>query len=151
MSGTVPRIASLDHLAPGDSFDLGTLSLPREEVLAFATRFDPQPFHLDDAAAAESIFRTLVASGLHTLSAVFGRLITSGLIADVSLGGNQMDVKWPAPLRPDEEVAVRVEVLDLRPSASRASLGIARLRYVATRTADGVIVLDATGTHFLKR
>lgn len=147
----VPRIASLDDLAPGDAFDLGTLSLPRAEVLEFATRFDPQPFHLDDTAAEQSIFRTLVASGLHTLSAVFGRLISSGLIADVSLGGNQMEVKWPAPLRPDEEVGVQVTVLELRPSASRANLGIARLRYVATRTADGVIVLDVTATHFLKR
>lgn len=148
---SVPRFTSLDQLSPGQSFDLGTLVLPRAEVLDFAGRFDPQPFHLDDAAAETSIFRTLVASGLHTLSAVFGRLITSGLIADVSLGGNQMEIKWPAPLRPDEEVAVRVEVLEVRPSASRANLGIARLRYVATRTADGVVVLDVAATHFLRR
>lgn len=136
---------------PGEDFDLGTLSLPRAEVLAFARRYDPQPFHLDDAAGEASLFRSLVASGLHTLSAVFGHVIESGLIADVSLGGNHMDVKWPAPLRPDEAIAVRAIVVEARPSASRAHLGVARLRYVATRTADGVVVLDVTATHFLKR
>ncbi|PZW44966.1 acyl dehydratase [Humitalea rosea] len=147
----VARLASLDDLAPGQSFELGTLSLSLAEIVAFASRYDAQPFHLDEAAAATSLFRTLVASGLHTLSAVFGHVIASGLISEISLGGNQMDVKWPAALRPDEEVAVRVEVLDVRPSASRPALGVARLRYLATRIADGVVVLDATGTHFLKR
>jgi len=145
------RLASLDDLAQGQVFELGTLSLSRAEIVEFASRYDPQPFHLDEVAAADSLFRTLVASGLHTLSAMFGHVIASGLISNISLGGNQMDVKWPAALRPDEEVSIRVEVLDVRPSVSRPALGVARLRYLVTRIADGVVVLEATGTHFLKR
>jgi acyl dehydratase len=144
-------IRSLDDLAPGQSWDLGTFSLPLEEVVAFASRYDPQFFHLDADAARDSIFGELVVSGLHTLSAVFGRVMGSGLLAEVSLGGNQIDSKWPAPLRPGEEVAVRVEVVEVRPSRSGRPLGIAKLRHTARRVADGVLVLDAVGTHFLRR
>ena len=144
-------LRSLDDLAPGQSWDLGTLTLDEAEVIDFASRFDPQYFHLDREAAKNSIFGELVASGLHTLSAVFGRVMGSGLLNDISIGGNQIDTKWPAPLRPGEEIAIRVEVAELRPSRSGRPLGIAKLRYVATRTADGVVVLDATGTHFLRR
>jgi len=148
---TVTPLRSLDDLSPGQSWDLGTLTLSEAEVIDFASRFDPQYFHLDREAAKESIFGELVASGLHTLSAVFGRIMGSGLLNAISIGGNQIDTKWPAPLRPGEEIAIRVEVAELRPSRSGRPLGIAKLRYVATRLADGVVVLDATGTHFLRR
>lgn len=90
-------IRSLDDLAPGMAWDLGTLTLSQDEVVDFATKYDPQYFHLDAEAAKQSIFGELVASGLHTLSAVFGRVMGSGLLAQVSLGGNQIDTKWPAP------------------------------------------------------
>ncbi len=144
-------IQSLDDLAPGQSWDLGTLSLPLDEVVAFAARFDPQFFHLDAEAARESLFGELVVSGLHTLSAVFGHVMRSGLISGISAGGNQIDSRWPAPLRPDEEIAVRVAVEEVRPSRSGRPLGVAKLRYTARRVADGVVVLDAVGTHFLRR
>ena len=147
----IPPILSLDDLAIGQSWDLGTLTLSEAEVIAFAARYDPQPFHLDREAAKDSIFGELVASGLHTLSAVFGRIMGSGLLGKISLGGNQIDSKWPAPLRPGEEFSIRVEVVELRPSRSGRPLGVAKLRYVATRVRDRVVVLDATGTHFLKR
>ena len=147
----IDPVRSLDDLAPGQTWDLGTLSLPLAEVVAFAARYDPQYFHLDAEAAKESLFGELVVSGLHTLSAVFGHVMGSGLIAGISIGGNQIDSKWPAPLRPDEEIAVRVEVQEIRPSRSGRPLGIAKLRYTAKRVADGVVVLDAVGTHFLRR
>lgn len=144
-------IRSLDDLAPGMAWDLGTLSLPLEEVLAFAAKYDPQYFHLDAEAARESIFGELVASGLHTLSAVFGRVMGSGLLAGVSLGGNQIDTKWPAPLRPGEEIAIRTEVLEVRPSRSGRPLGVAMLKHTGRRVSDGVVVIEAVGTHFLRR
>ena len=144
-------IRSLDDLSPGQVFELGTLSLPLEEVVAFAAKYDPQYFHLDPAAARESIFGELVVSGLHTLSAVFGRVMGSGLLAQVSLGGNQIDTKWPAPLRPGEEIAIRTEVLEVRPSRSGRPLGIAKLKHSGRRVSDGVVVIEAVGTHFLRR
>jgi len=144
-------IRSLDDLSAGMAWELGTLTLSLEEVVAFAAKYDPQYFHLDAGAAKDSIFGELVVSGLHTLSAVFGRVMGSGLLSGVSLGGNQIDTKWPAPLRPGEEVAIRTEVVEVRPSRSGRSLGVAKLRHTARRTADNVLVLDALGTHFLRR
>lgn len=147
----IAPLRSLDDLVPGQVWDLGTLRLSQEEVVAFAARYDPQYFHLDPEAARESIFGELVVSGLHTLSAVFGHIMGSGLLAGISLGGNQIDSRWPAPLRPGEEIAIRLSVEEVRPSRSGRPLGVARLRYQARRVADGVLVLDALGTHFLRR
>ena len=146
-----PRLRSLDELHPGDRYELGRLSLSLEEIRDFAARFDPQPFHLDEEAARDSVFGTVVAAGLHTLSACFGLLMSGPLLRDISLAGSAMDVRWPAALRPDEEVLVTVEVVEVKTSRARRDRGSARLRYVATRVADGVIVLDATGLHHLRR
>ena len=147
----IPRLRSFDQLAPGQVFQLGRLTLPREEVLSFARRFDPQDFHLTEEGGTRSIFGELVASGLHTLCAEFARMIDSGLLADISLGGNQMEVRWPAPVRPDEPLLLRAEVLELRTSRSRPGVGIAKFRYAAAREADGALVLDALITQFLRR
>jgi len=144
-------LRSLDELAPGQVYDLGGFTLSEAEVIEFARRYDPQPFHLDREAARESLFGELVASGLHTLSATFGHLMRSGWLSKVSLGGNQIDTRWPAPLRPDEPVRLRVEVLEVKPSRSGRALGVAKLRYLLSREADGVVVLDSVGTHFLRR
>jgi acyl dehydratase len=144
-------IASFDALAPGMTFELGGFSLSREDIVGFAGRYDAQPFHLDEEAGRASVFGGLVASGLHTLSAAVGHMIRSGLLAEVSQGGGGMEVKWPAPLRPEERVAMRIEVVETRASASKPGLGIAKLRYVVTREADGVVVMEVLATHFMRR
>ncbi|MBW8268040.1 MaoC/PaaZ C-terminal domain-containing protein [Caldovatus aquaticus] len=148
---TIPPLRSLDELAPGQTYDLGGFALSEAEVIEFARRYDPQPFHLDREAARESLFGELVASGLHTLAATFGHLMRSGWLAAVSLGGNRIDTRWPAPLRPGEPVRLKVEVLEVQPSRSGRPLGVAKLRYLLAREADGVVVLDSVGTHFLRR
>jgi acyl dehydratase len=77
-TATITPIRSLDELAPGQAYDLGGFTLGGAEIVGFAGRYDPQPFHLDREAAKESIFGELVASGLHTLSAMFGQVMRSG-------------------------------------------------------------------------
>jgi acyl dehydratase len=144
-------LTSLDELSPGQEFDLGRFSLPLEEVLDFARRYDPQPFHLDAEAAKASIFGTLVASGLHTLSATLGHLLRSGLISRINLAGGGMELAWPAPLPPDTEVAFRLTVEEVRPSRSKPDMGIAKLRYRVARVDNGAVVLDVLATHFMKR
>ncbi len=144
-------IASLDDLTPGQSFDFGTLAFSEAEIIAFATLYDPQAFHLDPEAAKESLFGELIASGLHTLSACFGRIMGSGVFGAVSEGGNRIDTRWPAPLRAGETIAIRTEVVETKPSRTGRPLGVAILRHTATRVADGVVVMEATGTHFLRR
>lgn len=147
----IPRLSSFHQLSIGQRFRLGSLSRSRAEVVEFARRFDPQPFYIEEEAGRASMFGEMVASGLHTLSAAFGRSVDSGLLADINLGGNQMEVRWPAPVRPDEPLDLSAEVMELRPSRTRADLGIAKFRYLAERRADGALVLDALVTHFLKR
>jgi acyl dehydratase len=147
----VNPIGSLDELQAGMVFDLGTFVLTREEMLDFARRFDPQPFHLDDEAAKDSLFGRLVASGLHTFSAAVGHLIRSGLFAKVNLGAGGAELKWPAPLEPDTPVTMRVTVEEVRPSRSKPEMGIARLRYVVATERDGTVVLEVTAPHFMRR
>ncbi|WP_372619619.1 MaoC/PaaZ C-terminal domain-containing protein [Falsiroseomonas sp.] len=144
-------IRSPDDLAPGMSFDLGRFVLPREEVLDFARKYDPQPFHLDEEAAKRSIFGRLVASGLHTFSAAVGHLMRSGLLSQVNLGAGGADLKWPAPLEPDTPVTMRVTVEEVRPSRSKPEMAIVRLRYVVAVEADGTVVLDVLAPHFMTR
>lgn len=144
-------IRSFDDLRIGQSFDLGGFTLTREEVVDFARRFDPQPFHLDEEAGRASIFGRLVASGLHTFSAAVGHLIRSGLLAPCNLGAGGAELSWPAALEPDQPVTMRLTVEELRPSRSRPGMGVAKLRYRVTRDADGVLVLDVLAAHFLRR
>ncbi|MDB5382451.1 MAG: hypothetical protein JWO26_2083 [Rhodospirillales bacterium] len=144
-------LTSLDELTPGQVFEFGTLCFTEADITAFASLYDPQRFHLDAVAAKESMFGELIASGLHTLSASFGRIMGSGVFGTISEGGNRIDTCWPAPLRPNETIAIRTEVLETKPSRSGRPLGVAILRHTATRVADGVVVMEATGTHFLRR
>lgn len=144
-------IRSLDDLKPGMEFNLGSFVLTRAEVLDFARRFDPQPFHLDEEAGRASIFGRLVASGLHTFSAAVGHLIRSGIFAQVNLGAGGAEIAWPAPLDPDTPVTMRVTVEEVRPSRSKPGMGIAKLSYVVARQGDGVVVLRVAAPHFMKR
>jgi acyl dehydratase len=144
-------IASFDELEVGQRFDFGTLEMTREEILDFGRRFDPQPFHVDEDAAAEGPFGGLIASGLHTLSASFAQMIRTGLLAKISMGGAGMEIAWPAPVRPGDVLRVSGLVEELTPSRSRPDRGVAKLRFMAYRVADGAKVLDVLGTVFLKR
>ncbi|SDB08135.1 MaoC family dehydratase [Belnapia rosea] len=144
-------IASFDELSVGQRFEFGTVEMTRADILDFGRRFDPQPFHVDEAAAAEGPFGGLIASGLHTLSAVFGHMIESGIMAKVSLGGAGMEIAWPAPVRPGDVLRVSAVVEALAPSRSKPDRGIAKLRFTGERVSDGVKVLDVLTTVFLRR
>lgn len=143
---------SFDELSSGQRFDYGSFRLSEAEIIAYARDFDPQPFHTDpEAARAAPLFGGLVASGLHTMGMCFGMIMRSGVWTRISLGGSGIDTKWPAPLRPGEEVAVASVVESVKPSRSRPGMGVAMIRHTGTRAADGVVVIDMLGTHFLKR
>jgi acyl dehydratase len=145
-------LASFDDLSVGQEFSFGTYALSAAEIIDYASKYDRQPFHLDPEAALNApLFGGLVASGLHTMGVVFGAVTGSGLLLDISLGGNRIDTRWPAPLRPDEAFAVTGRVLELKASRSRPELGICAMLYEGKRVADGVVVITMEGTHFLKR
>ncbi|WP_424811673.1 MaoC/PaaZ C-terminal domain-containing protein [Roseococcus sp. YIM B11640] len=145
-------LASLDELSPGQEFAFGEFALSEAEIIDYATKFDPQSFHMDpEAALSAPLFGGLVASGLHTMGACFGLIMGSGLFREVSLGGNRIDTRWPAPLRPDEAVAVTGRVEAIKPWRSRPGIGVATMEYTGTRIADQRVVIEMTATHFLKR
>ena len=145
-------LTSFDDLVLGQEFAFGTHSVSAAEIIEYASRFDRQPFHTDpEAAKTAPLFGGLVASGLHTMGVVFGAVTGSGLFVNVSLGGNRMDTRWPAPLRPDEAFVVTGRVMELKASRSRPELGICTMLYEGRRVADGVVVITMEGAHFLKR
>lgn len=144
-------LRSWRELTPGRRFDFGTIALTEAEIIAYARQFDPQPFHTDPVAAKDApLFGGLVASGLHTMGACFGRIMGSGLFREVSLGGSRIDTRWPAPLRPDEAFRLEGEVLAAEAHRKRPGMGVVTLRYTGTRAADGAVVIVMEGTQLLR-
>ena len=135
-----------------DTFDLGTTpQVTAQEIIAFASQFDPQPFHLDPEAAKASAFGQLVASGWHTV-ALLMRLLVDGLLNQtISMGSPGVDeVRWLRPLRPGDALHARFIVLDATPSRSKATMGIIRSRMEAWNQ-DDELVMTMVGIHFLGR
>jgi acyl dehydratase len=98
-------------------------------IKSFAAEFDPQPFHLDENAAQSSIFRGLAASGWHTAAMTMRLLVASELQPAGGIVGAGFDeFRWPAPVRPGDELRVETEVLEVRPSKSRPEVGIVKIR-----------------------
>lgn len=113
-----------EDFQPGDVVELGEVLMTETEILEFAGRFDPQPFHLDHEAAAQSIFGGLVASGWHTGSAYMG-LLVRGLLHDVkSLGSGGLDeLRWLKPVRPGDVLRGRWTLLEKRVSERHPERG----------------------------
>jgi acyl dehydratase len=116
-----------EDLPPGDVRESAPRTISREEMLAFARAYDPQPFHLDEAAAARTIYSGLIASGWLTV-AVMMRLLWDTLLKDaVSLGSPGADeVRWLKPVRPGDTLRARFTVVEAIPSRSKPDRGVLR-------------------------
>ena len=124
-----PAMLYLDDLQPGQTFGSGRLEVDEARIKSFAAEFDPQPFHLDDAAARATIFRGLAASGWHTAAMTMRLLVESEFRPAGGIVGAGFDeFKWPKPVRPGDELHLKIEVLEVRPSKSRPEQGIAKIR-----------------------
>ncbi|MBW0118654.1 MaoC family dehydratase [Pseudonocardia abyssalis] len=123
-----PELA-FEDLTTGRVFELGTTVVDRDEMVAFARRFDPQPFHLDDDAAAASLFGALAASGWFTAGLWMRLYVDSVLNRATSLGSpGGEDIAWPAPVFAGDELRATMEILEARRSRSRPGLGLVKLR-----------------------
>ena len=141
----------LDDLAPGQVYPLGRRTLSRNEIVAFARDWDPQPFHLDEEGGEASIYGGLIASGWHTVC-VFMRLFADGLLSRAAaLGSPGVDeVRWLRPVRPGDTLDARIEILEVTPSRSRPDRGAVRARCVLTNQ-DGDEVLTMRPVLLLRR
>jgi acyl dehydratase len=119
-----------EDFSPGAAFECGQRVVTREEIVAFAAQFDPQPMHLDEAAASPTMPGGLMASGWHSCCLMM-RMLTDGFIGQSSFLGapGVEEVRWLAPLRPGERVTARVIVLETRTSKSRPEMGFVKFRF----------------------
>jgi acyl dehydratase len=119
----------LEDFAVGQVFRSGSLRITEADITAFAAQFDPQPFHLDDAAAKATLFGGLAASGWHTAAVTMRLLVDGGApIAGGIIGAGTDELRWPRPVRPGDELRTESEVLEVRPSRSRPTQGLVKMR-----------------------
>ena len=129
----------LEDLHVGQRFLSATHALDERQVVAFASQFDPQPFHTDPVAAKNTFFGGLVASGWHTAAITMRLLVTSGLPVFGGMIGAGAEISWPQPTLPDDVLQVETEVIEIRPSRSRPDRGIVTTRS-ETRNQRGEVV-----------
>ena len=127
MPAPAPPRLYLEDLPLGQDLDCGAFALSRAEIVAFAQRFDPQPWHLDDALAAASAFGTLVASGVHTQATAISLLVRRTADVAVLFGGSLHEARFFLPVRPDTMHRVTARWTEARPSASKPTQGVARI------------------------
>ena len=138
-----------EDYVPGITRECGSVSVGEAEMIAFAKEFDPQPFHVDPAAAAAGPFGGLIASGWHTAAVVMRLLVEDYLAAESSLGSAGLDeLRWPHPVRPGDMLRVRATVVEARPSLSKPDRGIIKTMIEAVNQ-DGRTVMQATAINFL--
>jgi acyl dehydratase len=118
----------LDDLKPGDRFVSGEHALDEAQIKAFATQFDPQPFHLDHEAARDTLFGGLAASGWHTAAITMRLLVDGGLPLAGGIIGAGGEISWPKPTRPGDVLHVETEVTSVTPSRSRPDRGMVVVR-----------------------
>jgi acyl dehydratase len=118
----------LDDLQVGQRFKSRSHALDEAQIKAFAAQFDPQPFHLDDAAARNSLFAGLAASGWHTAAITMRLLVEGGAPVAGGVIGGAAEISWPQPTRPGDVLQVESEILEVRPSRSRPDRGMVTMR-----------------------
>jgi len=114
----------LDDLYVGQRFASATDTIDEAQIKAFATRFDPQPFHIDEKAAEDTLFKGLAASGWHTAAITMRLNVEGGLPLAGGIIGAGGELAWPAPTRPGDTLHVESEVLEITPSRSKPTAAL---------------------------
>src|SRR5205823_6027227 len=125
-----------EDLAVGQKFASPTLSVDAAAIAAFAAEFDPQPFHLDDAAARNTMFEGLAASGWHTAALTMRLCVASDFRPAGGILGIGGDLNWLKPVRPGDELRVEMQIIETRESRSRPGHGVVKVR-IATLNQHG--------------
>ena len=138
-----------DDYREGDVFEVGSYAMETDAIITFAQEFDPQVFHVDPVAAADTVYGGLIASGWHTAAATM-RLL-AGTLGESSMGSTGgSDLRWTAPVRPGDVLSLRITVLETRPSTKRDDRGTVVCRN-ETLNQHGEVVMTFTPNMLLKR
>lgn len=120
----------LDDFTQGEVITGPGFTLSEGQVLDFALTYDPQPFHIDAQAAAESPYGGLIASGFQTLSLCFRMIVQSGIFQAASMGGPGIDeLRFLAPVRPGDTITPSAEIIEVKPSRSKPDRGVLRIQF----------------------
>jgi acyl dehydratase len=117
----------LEDLTVGQRFTSPSLTVTEDEIKTFAAQYDPQPFHLDDAAARKTLFGGLAASGWHTAAMTMRLLVDGAPLAGGIIGGGG-EITWPRPTRPGDTLHVESTVVEITPSKSKPDRGMVLMR-----------------------
>ncbi len=148
---TPPEDRYFEDYVPGAVHEFGSIAVEEAEIIDFARRFDPQPFHIDAVAAQQSVFGGLIASGWHTASLTMRLLVDHYVSRVASLGSPGVDeVRWRKPVRPGDTLSVRVTVLESKISRSKPSQGTIR-SHVEVLNQHGEIVMTWKGVGLVRR
>lgn len=133
---------TFEDFPPGHFGTFGPRHVTREEIIAFAEEFDPQPMHLDEDAANASLLNGLAGSGWHLCSIVMRMMFDGYIHRTASLGSPGVDeLRWLAPFRPGDELMLDVDVVEARPSRSRPETGIVMFK-CRVRNAKGQVLAE---------
>jgi acyl dehydratase len=141
-----------EDFRPGEKIPLGSKTVSRDEVVAFAAEFDPQPFHLDEAAGEASLLGGLAASGWHT-AAMLMRLLCDNLLLASSCRGSPgvEDLRWMRPVRPGDRLTAEGEVLSCRELRSKPTLGIVEFLFTLKNQEGAPVMTEKSAILFERR
>lgn len=139
-----------EDFVEGTTYEFGSVRIEEDEILDFARRFDPQPFHTDPEAARDSVYGGLIASGWHTASLMMRIFVDHYLSPASSLGSPGVDeLRWLQPVRPGDVLSTRVTVVETRRSRSKPDRGLVH-SYVEVLNQDGEIVMTLKGMNLFR-
>ncbi|MDE2400614.1 MAG: MaoC family dehydratase [Burkholderiales bacterium] len=141
-----------EDFTQGLSLDFGPKLVTKEEVIDFAQKFDPQPFHLSEEAGKASLFGGLAASGWHTCGMLMRMMCDGFMLDSASLGSPGIDsLKWLKPVLVGDEIHARMTVLDTRPMKSKPHIGLVQTRWEGFNQRDEVVVVIESWAMFRRR
>jgi acyl dehydratase len=136
----------------GNTIELGSRTLTEEEIISFAKEYDPQPFHIDKAAAEKSMFGGIIASGWQTCGIMMRMLVDGYLREAASLGSPGVDeIRWLKPVRPGDTLSVSITTVESRPSSSKPDRGVVVNTWQATNQRGEVVATIKGMGMFLRR
>jgi acyl dehydratase len=137
----MPKEMYFEDFYVGQKFNsLGGAKVTAEEIKEFGSKYDPQPFHLDEAAGENSFFKGLAASGWLTAAIVMRLRVQSLTVAGGMIGAGVEEMRWTEPVRPGDSIRTEIEVVGVRQSASRKDFGIVRTRTLALNQRNDVVM-----------